>query len=306
MAEVTLSVVTVSWNSADYLPECLLSAKRSAGEMSYEHVVVDNASTDGSADRVAEILPEAVLVRNPENAGFARASNLGAARSRGRFLLFLNPDTVVLDDALPRLVDRLGEHPRIGALSAKLVDRQGRWTADNGYHVPTLRTLANTYLGLTRLVPYPALVPGIVRSRDFSGLEDCGWVSGACLMTRREVFERERWNEEIFFFGEDIEYCHRIRRLGYRVCALGTARVVHHSGGSMSRQGPSFLAGKTSGIALYLHDERGRAVAWLGTRIIRLGCYLRGLRHRLLYRWNGSGSSLGKARRLYQYGRLDN
>jgi GT2 family glycosyltransferase len=305
MTSVTLSIVTVSWNSEEFLADCISSSARSAGAMPYEHIVVDNASTDAGADLVERRFPEVSLTRNPENVGFARASNLGASKARGKYVLFLNPDTVVLEDALPRLVSRLEQDPGVGAVSAKLVRADGSLSGDNGYRAPTLFTLANTFLGLGRLSPIPRLAPGIVRSRDFSELSDCDWVSGACLMTRRELFERERWNEEIFFFGEDVEYCHRIRQRGLRVTALGDARVIHHSGASMSRQSLEFLAGKTSGIALHLRREHGAATAWLGTRIIWLGCLLRGIRHRLLYRLGAGGASLNKARRLHQYSRLD-
>jgi GT2 family glycosyltransferase len=300
-----LSVITVSWNSRGELPDCMRSVARSAGPMRFEHVLVDNASEDGGPDEVEREFPHVIVLRNSENEGFSRANNAAIARSRGRFVLFLNPDTEVLEDALPRLVQVMDENPDIGILGPKLLDATGRWNRDMGYRLPTLRTIANTYLGLSRLVPLPALFPGIVRSRDFHRLEDCGWVCGAALLIRREALERDRWNEEIFFFGEDMEFCRRVRQRGWRICSTPEARVVHFSGRSMSRQSSEFLSGRSSGISICLRESGGPAVAWLGLRLIRLGYALRSFRCRLSYMLGGDDSSLRKDLRLRQYSRLD-
>jgi hypothetical protein len=273
--------------------------------MRYEHFLVDNASTDGGPDLVASEFPHVVIIRNLENVGFARGNNIAASRSRGRFVLFLNPDTEVLEDALPRMVAEMDRHPDIGILGPKLLDSRGRWSRDMGYRLPTLRTLANTYLGLSQLFRSPRLFPGIVRSVDFHGLEDCGWVCGAGMLVRREVLERDLWNDDIFFFGEDMEYCDRVRRRGFRVCATAEARVVHHSGKSMSRQSVEFLAGKSSGIGMYLRERKGPITAWLGMKLIRTGYELRRILCRLRFRLGGSSSWLQKEQRLRQYMELD-
>lgn len=303
--EIDLSVVTVLWNSRDEIPVCIRSVARSAGSMRFEHFVVDNASTDGGADAAESEFPHVIVIRNGENVGFSRANNAAAARSRGRFVLFLNPDTEVLADALPRMVAEMDGHPEIGILGPKLLDSHGRWSRDMGYRLPNLRTLANTYLGLSQMTRSPRLFPGIVRSRDFHELEDCGWVCGACFMVRREVLERDLWNEDIFFFGEDMEYCDRVRRRGWRVCATPDARVVHHSGKSMAKQSIEFLAGKPSGVAMYLREKEGPLTAWLGLRLIQLGYRLRRCLARLRYRVGGNASSLQKDQRLRQYAQLD-
>jgi GT2 family glycosyltransferase len=302
---LTLSVITVSWNSGSFLPECIRSVAESAGPLPYEHILVDNASEDDGAGIVERDFPEVGVIRNDDNVGFARANNAAARLCRGRYILFLNPDTKVVDDALRRMIAVMEARPDIGALGPKLLNADLRWSRDMGYRVPTLRTVVNEFLGLSQLVPYPRLVPGIVRSRDFDGLEDCGWVSGAAFMVSRALLEQELWNEDIFFFGEDIEYCDRIRKRGWSVCATADARIIHYSGQSMSKQSVEFLAGRSSGIAMYLKKTQGPLAAWAAVKVVRAGYLLRILFHRIRYRLSGDEVSLRKSQRLQQYSRLD-
>jgi hypothetical protein len=303
---ITLSVVMVNWNVKDYLLECLRSVIQSTGTMPSEFIVVDNASVDGSADAVARQFPEVRLIRNQENVGLARANNQGAKISRGRYVVFLNPDTKVLNDALPKMVETMDQHPQIGGLGCKLLNADMHWSREMGYRVPTVRTVTNEFLGLSRLVPIPGLFPGIVLSRDFKGLVDTEWVCGACFMVRREVLDQELWNEEIFLYTEDIEFSDRIRRRGWRICCTAEARIIHYSGKSTSQQSADFLTGKTSAFTTYLRDRQGPVAAWFGIGAIRLGLWLRGFYHRAAYRVHGDVTSLEKSKKLKQYQHFHN
>src|SRR5262249_31578276 len=162
--DVALSVVTVGWNSMEDLPVAIRSVAASAiaAGMSFEHILIDNASTDGSPEAVEREFPHMIVIRNEGNDGFSRANSKAALMSRGRFVLFLNPDTEVLGDALPRMVEVMERHPEIGILGPKLLDSNRRWSPDMGYRFPTLRTLVNTYFGLSHFAPYPRLFPGMV------------------------------------------------------------------------------------------------------------------------------------------------
>lgn len=296
-----LSVITVNWNVRDLLLECVDSVTKSAGEMAFEHVVVDNASSDGSADAVAELRPEVKLIRNGENAGFARANNQGTRVARGRYLLFLNPDTTVVGDALQVMVRLMEERDDLGVLGARLVDAELRMSRDNGYRFPTLRTVVNEYLQIARAARSPRLFPGILRSTDFEGIDECDWVSGAALMMPRELALAEPWNEEIFFFAEDVELCDRVRRRGLRVACTAEANVVHESGQSMKKQSEDFLAGKASGTAMLLRKRQGAVAAWLAEQTIQASLGGRAFLHGLRYRLSGDPGSLEKSRRLRQY-----
>jgi len=292
--EVAVSVITVNWNVRELLLESIASVFASAGELPVEMIVIDNNSTDGSADAVAARFPAVTVIRNTDNPGFAHANNQGTAIARGRYVLFLNPDTRVLDDAIPLLVRTMDADPSIGVLGAKLLRRDLRWSRDNGFCLPTIRTVFNEYLQLARLIPLPGLFPGILRSRDFTGLEDCGWVSGAAIMMARELALLQPWNEEIFFFAEDVEICDRVRRRGLRVAALAEARIVHYSGQSMIQQDEKFLADRVSATKRLLGEQAHPISVWLALRIIQGSLLVRSHAHRLKYWISGDTLSLEK------------
>lgn len=299
-----LSIITVSWNSREYLRECIQSARTGAAGLACEHLVVDNASSDGGPEFLEEEFPHVVVLRNPTNAGFGPANNRALAKARGRFILFLNPDTRVLDDALAVMVEFMDRHPEAGGVGPKLLDARLRWSPDMGDRAPTLRTVMNTYL-IGRLAPVPSLFPGIVRTTDLTKRERCEWVSGACLLIRRDAATRERWSESVFFAGEDIEFCDRIRKLGYHLFLLPEAEVIHYSGRSMAEQMDAFLAGKASGLAQYLRRTQGPWTAACSLWLMKLGARLRYWKHRLLFRLTQSPASQEKARRIAQFLRLD-
>ena len=303
-ASLDLSVITVNWNVRDLLLDAMASVAASAGPLTWEHIVVDNASTDGSVDAIARRFPGAVVIANQDNPGFGPANNQAARVARGRYLLFLNPDTRVLGDALQVMVRVMDEHLTIGALGSRLVDADLHWSRDMGYAAPSLRTVVNDYLQLARLTRAPRLFPGIVRSTDVTRLEDCEWVSGAALMVRRSVAEVELWNEAIFFFAEDIEYCDRIRRRGWRVTVTPEASIVHLSGQSMAKAPEDFLSDKVSGLAQFLRERQGPVAASLAVRTIAFSLLARSLAHRVRYWLNGDPASLHKSRRLRQYHQL--
>lgn len=296
-----VSVVIVSWNVRALLLDAIASIYASAAGSPVEVIVVDNASRDDSVEAVRSAYPGIVVIANADNAGYSRANNQGALAARGRYILFLNPDTRVLGDAIAAMARTLDEAPDIGALGAKLLTREMTWSRENGFQLPTLRTVANEYLGLSRLIPVPALFPGIVRSRDFHGLEDCGWICGAALMVRRAVVEQELWNEQIFLFAEDVDYCARIRARGWRIVELGSALVVHYSGQSLQQPDAVVPANKTSGLTSMIRQREGRAAEWLAIHIVQASMWLRSWFHRLRYFASGDQQSLAKADRLRKY-----
>lgn len=302
---IAVSVVTVNWNVRELLLECITSVLASAGPIGVEMIVVDNASSDGSADAVAARFPNVTVIRNTGNPGFARANNQGTAIARGRLVLFLNPDTRVIGDAIPAMVRAMDADSRLGVLGAKLLNRELRWSRDNGYRAPTLRTVFNEYTQLARLVPLPRLFPGILRSRDFQGLDDCDWVSGAALMMPRSLARVLPWNEEIFFFAEDVEICERVRRRGLRVAALADAHIVHYSGQSMIQQDDAFLANRVSATSRLLGERANPVSAWLAIRIIQGSLLARSYIHSLRYWLSGDPIARDKATRLRQYLQLE-
>jgi GT2 family glycosyltransferase len=290
-------VVIVNWNAGEHLVACLESVRRAAGGLAVETILVDNASADDSVALArASGLADRIL-QNEDNLGFSVANNRGARLARGRYLLFLNPDTVISDGALPALVGALERDPRLGVVAPRLTDEDGRPSRDMGHRLPTPLTVASSFLLLSRLAP--RLFPGITRETDVSGLERCGWVCGAATLMRREVWERVPWNEQIFINGEDIDLGSRVRDAGWEIAVTGDAEVRHLAGRSFAKHtNPRALADSPSGIVLHLRRHSSPLGVRVGLAAMLLGLSLRWAGHTALYRLTGDPARLRKARKL--------
>ena len=253
-----LSIIIVSWNVRDLLRACLdsltIDERRMTNEEagssfvlrpSSELIVVDNASSDGSATMVAAEFPAVGLIANMENAGFTRGNNLGLAVARGRFVFFLNPDTEVVGDALAAMVLYLDAHPEVGALGPQLRYGDGSLQSSRR-RFPTFATalfestpLAWHWPGNPWARRYRMEDQGTGISDQGSGItpaqigQDVDWVVGAALMVRREVLVQiEGFDEGYFMYSEELDLCRRIKEAGWQIVYLPTAQIIHHEGKS--------------------------------------------------------------------------
>lgn len=238
--QVDLSIVVVTYNGRDIALKTLNSyAKAVAADPDhrYEFIVVDNASHDGVADAVAEEYPAVLLIRNAENVGFSGANNVGYASSRGRYLLFSNPDIEVTEHTLPALIALMDRNPHVGACTPflKLVATDAiDWGAHRGFPTPWA---AFTYFsGLASLFQRSKRMSGIfgryhLLDRDLSTPHPVDAIRGGFFFVRREAFEGAgRWDEQYFMFGEDIDLCYQIKELGYDVMFYPQALALHYHG----------------------------------------------------------------------------
>ncbi len=226
MPEIT--VIIVSWNTRDILHDCLVSVCRHLPAEGRELVVVDNASEDGSAEMVAEQFPEARLVRNPANFGFGRAANQGMSVARGEFLLLLNSDALLLDDTLLALTRRLERDSTLGLVGPRIVLEDGRLQA-SARRFPSVGRLLLSELWLHRFLTRAAAAERLLGPYWAHDLErEADWLVGACLLLRREVFEQTGgFDPATFMYGEEVEWCRRIRARGWRIWFCPEARVLH-------------------------------------------------------------------------------
>ncbi|HEY2586485.1 MAG TPA: glycosyltransferase family 2 protein [Tepidisphaeraceae bacterium] len=224
---VDVSILIVNWNGQRVLGNCLASLQSGHQDIRLEAIVVDNASTDGSADLVPRAFPEVVLIRNESNRGFAAANNQASGRANGRYLLFLNNDTVVPPGTIGRLVQYLDEHPDVVAAGPKLIGEDGL-PQRSGRNLPTLGALMHRGVlpvRWTHLFARPY--------RDYRHAFDPN-VSGAvpqlaaaALLMRREVFAQiGGWDESFQFGVEDVDFCLRLARLG-AIHYLADAQITH-------------------------------------------------------------------------------
>lgn len=230
-----LSVIVVSYNTRQLLDDCLASLYAALSPVGgLEVIVVDNASTDGSAEMVAGKYPQAVLIASQENLGFSAANNRGSAVARGEFLLFLNSDTVVSRDALAEPVDYMRQNPGVGALTVRLVYPNGERDPDNHRGFPTPYNAFFHFTGLSRLFPNNPKLNGYFRNyEDFSRVHPVPVIAGSYMMMPRSLdWQLGGWDETYFFYGEDIDYCYRIHEAGYQIIYYPLVEVLHYKGAS--------------------------------------------------------------------------
>lgn len=235
-----VSVVIVSWNVAPLLRRCLRSIYTSApqGPLTVEVFVVDNGSSDGSAQMVAAEFPQARLIANAGNLGFAAANNQALKVSQGRYALLLNPDTELLGAALAEMVSYMEAHPAVGVLGPQLICPDGR-VQPSRRRFPTLATAIMESTPLQRFFPHhPALHRYYIADRSDDELQEVDWVVGAALMVRRKAIDRVGFLDERFYmYSEELDWCYRMKRAGWKVVYLPAAKVRHY-GEQSSQQNP--------------------------------------------------------------------
>ena len=233
MKEIELSIIIVNYHSADYVMACMRSIVDQTSGLSYEVIVVDNASWDGCAERLASEYPGSIFIQSGHNVGFARANNLGAEHARGAVLLFLNPDTEVMDRAIERLYAAFLGLDRPGAVGCRLLNTDGTLQTSCVQPLPTVLNQLLDAEVLRKWFPKAELWGTAALSGDRSAPAEVEAVSGACIMLRRDVFERVGGFDSAFFmYGEDLHLCFKTRRAGCHNYHVGAAEIVHHGGGS--------------------------------------------------------------------------
>ncbi len=258
-----LSIVIPSWNTREYLSACLGSLAR-AELPPAEVIVVDNGSSDGSAELVASAHPEVRLLRNARNEGFAKGSNQGMRAARGRHVLLLNTDTEVAPDAIARLFGFLERHPAYAAVAPRLVHRDGR-TQRTVQEFPNLWTPLFFSTPLERWFPDSReLRRYFMRDWDQESSRDVDQPPAACLLLRRSALEQVGlFDEELWLFYNDVDLARRLRAAGWKTRYLAEATVVHHVGGS-TRKFADFVPTWQRDRVRYYRKHHGRlAACWV-------------------------------------------
>lgn len=230
-----VSIVIVNWNTRELLRDCLSSIYEQAGDVGYEIIVVDNASTDGSTEMIRSDFARVILIENSENRGFAAANNQGIAQARGRYVLLLNSDTIVCDRAVEKTAEYADAHP-----DAAVVGCQVWEDADTiqltCFQFPSVADLAWTAFGLTRLFPHNRILGRqhmLWWPRDSEREVDV--VSGMFMMVRRTAIDEVGpMDEDYFLYFEETDWCYRFARAGWRMLFWPGARILHRDGGSHS------------------------------------------------------------------------
>ena len=229
---MNLSIIIVNYNSGKYLKRCIASLKEFPSHYPREIIVIDNASKNGDLSDFQEAHPEVHLIKNAKNEGFARANNQAISKSRGKYVLLLNPDTRILKNGMDGLVRFMENHPGAGAAGPALL-------YPDGTRQPSCRrfpTPLNFFFGrnslLTRWFPRNSLTLSYLNlNLDDQKITEVDWITGACMILRREAFQKVGGFDEAFFlFVEDADLCYRLRQEDWKIFFVPTAQAIHQFG----------------------------------------------------------------------------
>ncbi len=264
-----LSIVIVSWNTRDLLVQCLQSVweemERAFAPGQVETFVVDNVSTDGSAQTVRQDFPWAKLIENQTNTGFARANNQAIELCTGRYVLLLNPDTKVLPRGLAELVRFMAEHAEAGAAGSRLLNPDG--TLQVSCHPrPMLSRELWRLFHLDKLYAY-----ALYRMDQWSTTtpREVDVVQGASMLLRREVLDQVGvLDPDYFIYSEEVDLCYRVQRGGWRIYWVPTSEVIHYGGQSTRQVAAAMFLRLYQGKILYFRKNHGRLAAELYKLIV--------------------------------------
>lgn len=232
MANMKLSVITITYNNERIIKKYLDSIGKNL-PFGSEIIIVDNNSTDNTA-KFIKAQKEIEFIQNDQNLGFSKANNLAVKSAKGEYLLFLNPDTEVLDDAVDKLLDFIQSHENVGIVAPKLVEPSGQ-AQPSVRELPSIwGAIKEYFLGIKN--SYEAYVPAGLESTEVES------VVGGAILIKRELFESlGKFNEKYFLYYEDLELCKKVREGGFKIFYLPQAQILHEVGGSWSDQKSKLL-----------------------------------------------------------------
>jgi GT2 family glycosyltransferase len=235
-----LSICLVTLNAKQYLRDCLASIATYPASISTEIIVVDNHSTDGTLEMLRQDFSQVSLIQNNQNDGFARPSNQAIRVALGKYVLVLNPDTLVMEGTLDRLTTFLEEHPEAGIVGPKVLNRDGSLQKACRRGISRPWATFSYFSGFARLFPNSKLFGGYLLNylnEDETYLVD--GVSGSCMLIRRRVIEQVGLFDERFFaYQEDADYCFQAQQAGWQIYYYPAARIIHYGGQGGSRAQP--------------------------------------------------------------------
>lgn len=228
-----VSIIIPSFNTKEILHNCLQSILENSKKISYEVIVIDNNSQDGSLQMVEEDFPLVKLIKNQENLGFAKANNQGIKMAKGKYLLFLNSDTVIKDKAIEKMDYFMENHKEIEAIGPKLLNSDKTIQSSAGF-------FPNPFVVFVMLFLEHFLGGRFVRT-SYPKLKQVDWVMGAALMVKKEITDDiGGFDEKIFMYYDEVDYCYRIHKAGYNIYYYPEAEIVHlwQKSSLSGREGP--------------------------------------------------------------------
>lgn len=230
-----LSIVIVSFNSQKYIDGCLSALQKTIpSDVKFEVLIFDNASTDGSFSHIKKTYKNVYAYRSEENLGFAKANNFLIKKSRGEYILLLNPDTEIKEKTIEMLISYMETHPEAGAVTPRVVLPNGKLDDASHRGFPTPWNAFCYFTGISKVFPHSRLLNGYhLGYEDMDKVHEIDSGVGACLLIRKKAGEEVKWlDEDYFWYGEDLDFCYRLKENGWKIVFIPQVRVLHYKGAS--------------------------------------------------------------------------
>lgn len=275
---VDISVCMVSLNCLGVLKDCLVSLYATQPSISFEIILVDNASTDGTVDFVRSHYPDIQVIQNTRNVGFTKATNQAIEASVGHYILWLNTDTILKPDSLVKLHSFMEAHPQAGIVGPKVLNRDGSFQPQCKRGLPTPLASLCYMLGLDRVFPKSRRAGQYLLTylpADTANRVDA--VSGCCLFARREVWDQiGPLDEQIFAFGEDVDWCVRAGNAGWEVWYYPESTITHLKGQGGVHSKPYHKAwGMHHGMWVFYRKHLRSRYSWAVTSLVWLAIWIK-------------------------------
>lgn len=274
-----LSVVIVNYNVKYFLEQCLHSVLRAASGLKTEIFVVDNNSVDGSAAMVRAKFPGVSLIRNEENLGFSVANNQAIRRSAGRYVLLLNPDTLIEEDTLQKCVEYMDGHGDCGGLGVRMIDGNGNFLPESKRALPTPIVAFYKIFGLSRLFPGSRVFGKYhLGYLDPDEINEVDVLPGAFMMLRRTALDQVGLlDEDFFMYGEDIDLSYRLQKGGYKNIYFPECTIIHYKGESTKKGSMNYVMTFYNAMRIFARKHFSRNLARSYSLIINLAIWFRAL-----------------------------
>ena len=240
---MTLSIIIVNYNVKYFLEQCLKSVELSTKKIKNEVFIVDNNSQDGSIEMVKKKFPKYLLIQNKKNVGFSKANNQAIKKAKGKYILLLNPDTILEEDTLKKCINFINNHKKTGSLGVKMIDGNGNFLPESKRSFPSPLVAFYKIFGLSDLFPKSKIFGKYHLSfLDENKIHEVDVLSGAFFLTKKSILNKIGFLDEKFFmYGEDIDLSYRIKQAGYKNYYFPKTKIIHYKGESTKKASMNYV-----------------------------------------------------------------
>jgi len=272
-----LSVIIVNYNVKHFLEQCLCSVLKAIDQLQAEVIVVDNNSADNSIEYLLPKFPTVHFIANKENFGFARGCNQGLQQAKGKYVLFLNPDTIVPEDCFQRCISFLESHPGAGALGIKMLDGSGKFLKESKRAFPSPMTSLYKLFGLSKLFPRSTIFSryhlGHLSENENNEVDV---LAGAFMMIKKEVLDKVgSFDETFFMYGEDVDLSYRIQKAGYKNYYFAAGSIIHFKGESTRKGSMNYVRMFYNAMSIFVRKHYGGSKAGVFNILIHIAIWFR-------------------------------